>query len=287
MLNLQRYLRVAGSQLILLIVLMSSRLYSEVFRLKYQPGEVLKYVVKASGIVQMQTGGLAPEIKMPMQVDLAVTQRILKVDEAGNYVARMNVIGQMQMTTTPQGTTDTIKLPESEVETIVTPTGKTLSYKVLKPEKLPGVFPGGKPSIDVGALVGSTAGFPEGEVNIGDSWEFKTDVKIGDGQTVALTGRGKFAGYEDKGKFKCAVIELEQTSPSMAALMLLQMGLEGVSGLAKLKIKIWFSLELGRAIYQEGRYDDVLTMPLEFPGGEIKLTSATAVNFAVGLVEQQ
>ncbi|MCS7254040.1 MAG: hypothetical protein RMK18_10430 [Armatimonadota bacterium] len=271
---------------ILLVSAAPKMLYAEVLRLKYQPGETLKYAIKASGITQMQTGGLTPEIKMPMQMDFTATQRVLKVDEAGNYVVRMNVVGQMQVTT-PQGTTETVRLPESEVETVVTPTGKTLSYKVLKPEKLPIATPGGKLPIDVSAFASAAVGFPEGEVNVGDTWEYKTDVKVSEEKSITLSGTGKFIGYEEKGKFKCAVIELEQSSPSMTALMLSQMGLEGSSGMAKLKIKIWFSVELGRIIYQEGRYDDVMTMPLELPGGEIKLTSATAVNFVIGLVEQR
>lgn len=274
------------ASLMLFAAAMPKATLAEVFRLKYQPGETLKYVIKASGIVQMQTGGLAPEIKIPMQMDFTATQRVLKVDDAGNYVVRMNVVGHAQVTT-PQGTTETTKLPESEVEMVVTPTGKTLSYKVLKPEKLPGVTPGGKLPVDVSAFAGAAVGFPESDVNVGDTWEFKTDVKVSETKSITLSGTGKFVGYEEKGKFKCAVIELEQSSPSMTALMLSQMGLEGSSGTAKLRMKIWFSVELGRTIYQEGRYDDVMAMPLELPGGEIKLTSATAVNFAVGLVEQR
>ncbi|GEM_PF-2021465 len=270
----------------LLVIATPKTPFAEVFRLKYQPGETLKYVIKASGVVQMQTGGLAPEMKMPMQMDFTATQRVLKVDKAGNYIVRMNIVGQAQVTT-PQGTAETVKLPESEVEMVVTPTGKTLSYKVLKPENLPGATYEGKLPIDVSAFAGAAVGFPDGDVNVGDTWEFKTDVKVSETKSITLSGTGKFVGYEEKGKFKCAVIELEQSSPSMTALMFSQMGLEGASGTAKLRVKTWFSVELGRTIYQEGRYDDVMTMPLELPGGEVKLTSATAVNFAVGLVEQR
>ncbi|MFA4016783.1 MAG: hypothetical protein RUDDFDWM_001894 [Candidatus Fervidibacterota bacterium] len=266
-----------------LLLLFVERVGCEVFKLKYQAGEKLKYQVRANGVVQMQTGGLTPEIKMPMQIELTAIQSILKVDEAGNYTVRMNVTGQAQVTT-PQGD-EKLKLPESEIEVVLTPSGKTLSYKVIKPEKLPGAF-GGKMPIDVSALASTTLGFPEGEVNVGDTWEFKSEVKVNEGKTITLSGTGKFTGYDEKGKTKCAVIEFEQSSPSMSALMLSQMGLEGASGTSRLRMKVWFSINLGRTMYQEGRYDDVMTMPLEFPGGEIKLTSITAINFAIGLVEQ-
>jgi hypothetical protein len=266
-----------------LLFLLVDRVGCEVFKLKYQVGEKLKYQVRANGVVQMQTGGLTPEIKMPMQIELTAIQSILKVDEAGNYTVRMNVTGQAQVTT-PQGE-EKMKLPESEIEVVLTPSGKTLSYKVIKPEKLPGAF-GGKMPIDVSALASTTLGFPEGEVNVGDTWEFKSEVKVSEGKTITLSGTGKFTGYEEKGKTKCAVIEFEQSSPSMSALMLSLMGLEGASGTSRLRMKVWFSTELGRTMYQEGRYDDAMTMPLELPGGEVKLTSITAINFAIGLVEQ-
>lgn len=294
---MHRAIKVTIPILLTVIMACSNAVHGEVLKLKYKPGEVLKYAGKASTVIRIQGAvGAMTEAEQQMQMNINVIQKIIKVDEHGNYVIRLSISGTAKITLA-QGQTQTMKTPASEVEIVMTPFGKVLKSKAIKAMK-PGVGgPGGMMpgmrnigGFDLTRLAYIATGFPERDVKPGDSWDIKNVVKLSDTESITVTGKAKFIGIERKGNFLCAVLEIQQSGPSFTELLLKKMGLEGVSGRYTMRTKMWFAIAEGRIVYQQGRYDEVIAMSLGLPGvegEEMKLTTIAATNFVMGLVEQE
>jgi hypothetical protein len=255
--------------------------------LRYEPkeGSVRKYKASMAGRMQTSMGEIGDGLQMEMTVEQRYEEKVLARTENGVKAETKLVSGEV--TVDVNGQSQTIATPAGRVVTEMDDRGRVLKLVEVDFESATGLSQFGGGSGENFPNWSQFGAFPEGDVEVGDSWTDTLSVPTpSGGMSLELTFTSRLLKLEARKGHQCAKIQTSFEGPMKFDLP------EGAGAEASLEATLggemlwYYDYENSVYVYGEGAIEMSMTMSMPMPGdagGE--MTTKARMNIKTAVVE--
>lgn len=222
-------------------------------QLKYAPqaGTTMRYELTFDSVSSIEVAGQAQTV--PAKGKIEYSEEAKERKENGNTVVVMTFAnGAVKAELMGQPIDVPLNLPVIQAE--MSPAGQIVKTEILQPA--PATVPqgfGGQ-GLDLNQFFGqmSSMGFPDKDVNVGESWETESTVNLPGGKPIVIKAKSTLKSVSEVEGVKCAEVLTEASFPVATALQVMGMTAT-MNGTYEMAVTSLFACDEGRLYSLTGK----------------------------------